>query len=201
VCELTQRTALITGAASGIGAATAVAFARAGANVALGWFPGDPHDVNLVRAAVEATGQRVIAIELDVRSTESVTSFVTTARQALGRVDILVANAGIARAVRSVELTDDAWDEVIDLNLSGVWRCFRAVLPDMLAAGYGRLLATSSVAGTWQSWTEHVHYTASKAGIMGLVKSLAIEVGLHGVTVNAVAPGVIKSPQTLDPSV
>jgi len=199
VCDLKQRTALITGAASGIGAATAIEFARAGANIALGWFPGDDHDVNLVRAAVEATGRRVLVSEFDVRSTESVTSFVAEARQAFGRLDTLVASAGIARTVPAVKLTDAAWDEVIDLNLSGVWRCFRAVLPDMLAAGYGRLLATSSVAGTSQSWTEHVHYTTSKAGIVGPVMSLAIEVGIRGVTVNAVAPGVIKRPQSLDP--
>jgi 3-oxoacyl-[acyl-carrier protein] reductase len=199
VCDLSHRTALVTGAASGIGAATATAFARAGADVALGWFRGDPHDVDLVRAAVEAAGRRAVVLELDVRSTESVDSFVDSAMQAFGRIDILVANAGIARTVPSVELTDAAWDQVVDVNLLGVWRCFRAALPHMLAAGYGRLLATSSVAGTSQSWTEHVHYTASKAGIVGLVKSLAIEVGNRGVTVNAVAPGVIESPQSLDP--
>lgn len=197
--DLKGRTALITGAASGIGAATAVAFARAGADVALGWLPGDPHDVSLVRKAVEASGRRALVIELDVTSTESVNSFAASGLKAFGRIDICVANAGIARTVPALELTDEAWNKVMDVNLLGVWRCFRAVLPHMLDAGYGRLLATSSVAGTAQSWTEHVHYTASKAGIVGLVKTLAIEVGSRGVTVNAVAPGVIESPQSLDP--
>ena len=190
---------MVTGAASGIGAATAIAFAQAGADVALGWLPGDPHDVSPVRAAVEAAGRRVVVNELDVTSTDSVTTFVAAAFKAFGRIDICVANAGIARTVPALELTDEKWNRIMNVNLLGVWRCFRAVLPRMLDAGYGRLLATSSVAGTTQSWTEHVDYTASKAGIVGLVKSLAIEVGGRGVTVNAVAPGVIESPQSLDP--
>ncbi|HEX3508373.1 MAG TPA: SDR family NAD(P)-dependent oxidoreductase [Candidatus Dormibacteraeota bacterium] len=193
------RTALVTGAASGIGAATAISFAEAGADVALGWLPSDPHDIRPVVKAIEAAGRKAHVSELDVTSTASVDSFVAGAFKSFGRIDILVANAGIARTVPSLELTDEAWNKVVDLNLLGVWRCFRAALPHMLDAGYGRLLATSSVAGTAQSWTEHVHYTASKAGIVGLVKSLAIEVGNRGVTVNAVAPGVIESPQSLDP--
>jgi 3-oxoacyl-[acyl-carrier protein] reductase len=199
VCDLKGRTALVTGAASGIGAATAISFANAGADVALGWLPSDPHDIRPVVKAVEAAGRQAHVSELDVTSTASVDSFVAAAFKTFGRVDVLVANAGIARTVPSLELTDEAWNKVVDLNLLGVWRCFRAALPHMLDAGYGRLLATSSVAGTAQSWTEHVHYTASKAGIVGLVKSLAIEVGNRGVTVNAVAPGVIESPQSLDP--
>jgi 3-oxoacyl-[acyl-carrier protein] reductase len=199
VCDLTGRVALVTGAASGIGAATAITFASAGADVALGWYPGDPHDVEVVRREVEATGRRALVLELDVASTASVDAFVAAAHEGLGRIDIVVANAGIARTVPALKLTDEAWNKVVDVNLLGVWRCFRAALPHLLAAGYGRLLATSSVAGTRQSWTEHVHYTASKAGIVGLVTSLAIEVGRHGVTVNAVAPGVIESPQSLDP--
>ena len=199
MCDLTGRVALVTGAASGIGAATAIIFARAGADVALGWYPGDPHDVEIVRREVEAAGRRALVLELDVASTDSVDAFVGAAFSALGRIDIVVANAGIARTVPALQLTDEAWNKVVDVNLLGVWRCFRAALPHLLAAGYGRLLATSSVAGTRQSWTEHVHYTAAKAGIVGLVTSLAIEVGRHGVTVNAVAPGVIESPQSLDP--
>jgi 3-oxoacyl-[acyl-carrier protein] reductase len=199
MCDLTGRVALVTGAASGIGAATAITLSRAGADVALGWYPGDPHDVEIVRQEVEAAGRRALVLELDVASSASVDAFVAAAFSGLGRIDIVVANAGIARTVPALELTDDAWNKVVDVNLLGVWRCFRAALPHLLAAGYGRLLATSSVAGTRQSWTEHVHYTASKAGIVGLVTSLAIEVGRHGVTVNAVAPGVIESPQSLDP--
>jgi 3-oxoacyl-[acyl-carrier protein] reductase len=199
MCDLDGRTALVTGAASGIGAATAIAFARAGADVALGWLPADPHDIDPVRKAVEAAGRRALVNQLDVTSTESVNAFVAAAFKAFGRIDICVANAGIARTVPALELTDEAWNKIQNVNLLGVWRCFRAVLPHMLDAGYGRLLATSSVAGTVQTWTEHVHYTASKAGVVGLVKGLALEVSPRGITVNAVAPGVIESPQSLDP--
>ena len=199
MCDLSGRTAMISGAASGIGAATAKAFAGAGANVVLGWYPGDPHDVKPVVRAITSAGGKAIAHELDVTSTASVDAFAQSALSTFGRIDIVVANAGIARTVPALELTDEAWNRVVDLNLTGAWRCFRAALPHMLEAGYGRLLATSSVAGTRQSWTEHVHYTASKAGIVGMVSTLGIEVGGRGVTVNAVAPGVIETPQALDP--
>ena len=197
--DLTGRTALITGAASGIGAATAIAFARAGADVAIGWFPGDPHDVGPTRKAVEAAGRRAVVHELDVSSTDSMNSFAAAAFKAFGRIDICLANAGIARTVPSLDLTDEQWNKIMNVNLLGVWRTFRAVLPHMVEAGYGRLLAASSVAGTAQSWTEHAQYTASKAGVVGLVKTLAVEFGNRGVTVNAVAPGVIETPQSLDP--
>ena len=134
MCDLKGRIALVTGAASGIGAATAIALARAGADVALGWLPSDPHIVGPVRTAVEAAGRRALVSELDVTSTASVNSFVAEAFKAFGRIDICVANAGIARTVPALEVTDEAWNKVVDLNLLGVWRCFRAALPHMLDA-------------------------------------------------------------------
>ena len=199
MCDLTGRVALVTGAASGIGAATAITFARAGADVALGWYPGDPHDVEIVRREVEATGRRALVLELDVASTDSVDAFVAAALNALGRIDIVVANAGIARTVPCPRAHRRGLEQGRRREPARRLALLPGGLPHLLAAGYGRLLATSSVAGTRQSWTEHVHYTAAKAGIVGLVTSLAIEVGRHGVTVNAVAPGVIESPQSLDP--
>ena len=197
--DLHGRVAVITGAASGIGAATARVFAQAGADVALGWFPGDPHDVELVRAAVLAAGRRVVVGEVDVREPASVADLVGRCTDELGRVDIAVANAGIARRVPLAELDDDAWNDTIDVDLTGAWRLFRSVLPVMKGAGYGRLLATSSVAGTVSAWPQHPHYAAAKAGLVGLVQTLAVEYGPHGITANAVAPGVIETPQALDP--
>lgn len=197
--SLDGRVALVTGAASGIGAATAIAMAEAGADVVLGWYPPDGHDVTAVRRQVESGGRRVLAQSVDVRDSGSVDACVDAAVAAFGRLDIVVANAGIARTVPSVSLTDEAWSETIDLNLGGTWRCFRAALPHMLRAGHGRLLATSSVAGTVQAWPEHAQYTASKGGILGMVITLAVEFGAHGITANAVAPGVIESAQSLDP--
>jgi 3-oxoacyl-[acyl-carrier protein] reductase len=197
--RLDGRVALITGAASGIGAATARVFADAGADLVLGWYPGDPHDVQPVRRAVEQRGRRCVLVEVDVKDTGEVERLVDTAVRELGRIDVVVANAAIARRVPSVELDDERWRQLMEVDLLGVFRCFRAALPHMMEAGFGRLLATSSIAGAFQGWAEHAHYTAAKAGIVGLVRTLAVEAAPHGITVNAVAPGVIVTPQSLDP--
>jgi 3-oxoacyl-[acyl-carrier protein] reductase len=128
-----------------------------------------------------------------------VEGLVARAVRELGGMHIVVANAGIARKVELQDLDDAAWNKVVDVDLNGVWRCFRAALPHMQRAGFGRLIATSSVAGTVSAWPLHSHYTASKAALVGLVKSLAVEFASHGITANAVAPGVIRTPQALDP--
>ena len=197
--DLENRVAIITGAASGIGAATARIFAQGGADVGIAWYPGDPHDVEPVREAVEAAGRRAIVCEVDVRRPEDVDALVQRCVSELGRVDIAVANAGIARTVPLEDLDDDAWYATLDVDLTGAWRVFRSVLPHMRRAGYGRLIATSSVAGTVSAWPQHPHYAASKAGLVGLVQNLAVEYGPDGITANAVAPGVIETPQALDP--
>jgi 3-oxoacyl-[acyl-carrier protein] reductase len=199
VFGLQDRVAVVTGAASGIGAATARVFAEAGADVVLGWFPGDPHDVEPVRRAVESAGRRALVVEVDVSSADQVDALVERCVGELGRVDIAVANAGIARKVPLEELDDDAWYRTLDVDLTGAWRVFRAVLPHMQRARYGRLIATSSVAGTVSAWPEHPHYAAAKAGLVGLVQNLAVDYGPDGITANAVAPGVIETPQALDP--
>ncbi len=197
--DLEGRVALITGAASGIGAATARLFAEAGADVALCWYRGDPHEIEPVVEAVRGHGRRAIAAEGDVADGPSVERMVDEAVTSLGRLDIVVANAAIARDVASEELDDECFLQLLDINLAGVFRCFRSALPHLTRNGWGRLLATSSIAGAVQGWPRHVHYTAAKAGIVGLVRGLALEVAPLGITVNAVAPGVIVSPQTLDP--
>ena len=197
--DLDGRVALITGAASGIGAATARVFAQAGASVALAWYPPDGHDIVPVQDAITRGGGRCLTAEVDVRQTRDVNAIVDRAVSEFGRLDIVVGNAGIARKVPLDQLDDDAWNTVLDVNLGGVWRCFRAALPHMRRAGYGRLLATSSVAGTVSSWPSLPHYTASKAGLVGMIRTLAVEYGPDGITANAVAPGVIDTPQANDP--
>lgn len=197
--DLAGRTALVTGAASGIGAATSRVFAQAGASVALAWYPPDGHDVSLVQDAIKAAGGRCLTAAVDVRRTADVDAIVEQAVAEFGRIDIVVANAGIARKVDLDKLDDDAWNAVVDVDLNGAWRCFRAALPHMRRAGYGRLLATSSIAGTVQAWAAHPHYTAAKAGLVGLIRTLAVEYGPDGITANAVAPGVIDTPQANDP--
>ncbi len=197
--DLDGRVALITGAASGIGAATARVFASAGAGVVLAWYPSDGHDVMLVEKAITGGGGRCLVAEVDVRRTPDVDAAVDRAVTELGGIDIVVANAGIARKVALDRLDDEAWGSVLDVDLNGAWRCFRAALPHMRRAGYGRLLATSSVAGTVQAWPSLPHYTAAKAGLVGLIRTLAVEYGPDGITANAVAPGVIDTPQANDP--
>jgi 3-oxoacyl-[acyl-carrier protein] reductase len=197
--RLDGKVALVTGAASGIGAATARVFAEAGADVVCGWYPADPHDVEPTRAAVEAAGRRVLVVEVDVADLASVEAMTARTVEIFGRLDIVLANAAIARDVPSAELDDDRWRALLDVDLTGVFRCFRAAMPHMIDAGWGRLLATSSIAGAFQGWASHAHYTTAKAGLVGLVRTLAVEFGPHGITANAVAPGVIETPQSLDP--
>jgi 3-oxoacyl-[acyl-carrier protein] reductase len=197
--SLAGRVALVTGAASGIGAATARIFAEAGADLALAWYPPDGHDIEPVRRAVEKAGRKAVVAAVDVTRTADVDDLVARAVRELGGLHIAVANAGIARKVELADLDDAAWNKVLEVNLSGAWRCFRAALPHMQRAGYGRLIATSSVAGTVSAWPLHPHYTASKAALVGLVQTLAVEHAAHGITANAVAPGVIRTPQALDP--
>jgi 3-oxoacyl-[acyl-carrier protein] reductase len=197
--DLAGRVALITGAASGIGAATARVFAAAGADLALAWYPPDGHDIEPVRRAVEHEGRRASVAAVDVTKTTEVEALVERAVRELGGMDIVIANAGIARRVPLEDLDDAAWNAVVDVDLHGVWRCFRAALPHMRRARFGRLIATSSVAGTVSAWPEHSHYAAAKGGLVGLIKSLAVEFAPFGITANAVAPGVIRTPQALDP--
>lgn len=196
--ELTDRVAVITGAGSGIGAETARHFASAGARVALAAYGSDGHDAASVSDGIVAAGGEAIVRETDVRSTEDVDALVRAALETYGRLDIVVANAAIARKAPAIELDDAQWNDLLDVDLAGVWRLFRAAIPAMRDAGYGRLLATTSTVGVLESWPEHVHYSAAKAGIVGLVRSLAAEVGPDGITVNAIAPGIIETPQTLD---
>ena len=198
--SLNSRVALITGAASGIGAATARAFARSGANLALAWYPPDGHDIEPVIADARALGAKVIAAEVDVRVRQHVQALTDRAISELGSVDIVVANAGIARREPLPEaVVDDQWDLILDVNLSGAWRCFQAAIPHMRGQRHGRLLATTSVSGPLQAWVEHTSYAASEAGLVGMVNSLAVELGPAGITVNGVAPGVVATPQALDP--
>lgn len=197
--DLQDRAVLVTGAASGIGAATAERLARAGADVVLGWYAGDPHDVGPAAAAVEAAGRRALPVQVDVASTEEVDRLIRTAVDELGRLDVVVACAGIARDVPATELDDDRWRQLMEVDLLGVFRCFRAAIPHMAAAGWGRLLAPSSIAGGILGWPRHVHYTAAKGGVIGLIRGLAMEVAPLGITVNAVTPGVIVTPQAADP--
>jgi 3-oxoacyl-[acyl-carrier protein] reductase len=193
---LEGKVAVISGGASGIGRALAVAYARAGAHTVVGFFPGDPHDVGETVAAVESENGRCEAVELDVRSFEQTERIAQAALDTFGRLDIAVAAAGILRRQSIADMTDSAWDDMMAVDLSGVMRVFRSCAARMNRAG--AMVATSSIAGGVYGWEDHSHYAAAKAGVLGLCRSLAVELAPRGIRVNAVIPGLIESPQSLD---
>ena len=188
---VTGKIAFITGAGSGIGRATALVLAQGGAAVAL-------CDVNLAGAEAtaqeaSALGRKALALQVDVTRLEEVEAAVAKAQGELGRVDILFSNAGIAEQVPFAELTEEQWDRMFNVHLNGTYNCFRAVLPGMRTRDWGRLISTSSM-GALTGGVRLVHYCAAKAGIAGLTIAMASELARTGITVNAVAPGVIDTP-------
>jgi 3-oxoacyl-[acyl-carrier protein] reductase len=191
-----RRVAAITGAASGIGRALAVCYAQRGISSVIGTFPGDPHDPEETLRLVQEAGGAARIQELDVRRTESVEAFAERALSEFGRLDYMIANAGILRASPIADLTDDRWSETLAVDLTGVMRTLRAGATRLVAGG--TMVAISSIAGGIYGWEDHSHYATAKAGVLGLVKSLAVELAPTGVRVNAVIPGLIETPQSLD---
>ena len=189
--------AIISGAASGIGRATAVQMAARGVKVVIGTFPGDPHDPTETKSLIAAQGGQCVIHEVDVRNSAQVDAFAQRAIDEFGNLTIAVANAGILRNAALADLTDEAWDDMLQVDLTGVLRTFRAASKVMNSSG--SMVAVSSIAGAVYGWPEHAHYTTAKAGLLGLVRSLAIELAPRGITVNSVVPGIIESPQSLDP--
>jgi 2-dehydro-3-deoxy-L-rhamnonate dehydrogenase (NAD+) len=185
---LEGRTALVTGAARGIGLAIGQRLAADGARVALA-------DVDMDRAtrAAEELGNQARAVTLDVTSPEQWAKVVAEVVGDWGTLDILVNNAGIAgRAAPAWEIEVSEWQQVIDIDLSGVFYGCRAALPTMMAAGYGRIVNIASIAGK-EGNPNAVPYSAAKAGVIGLTKAIAKEVATTGVLVNAVTPAVIET--------
>lgn len=188
--------AVITGGASGIGQAVAAQYAREGYACVVGYHPGDPHPPAETEDLVRSIGGQIEMVAADVRSTADCEVLIDTALTSFGGVDAVVANAGIMRRSVFTAMSDDAWDELIDVDLNGVMRIMRAALPSMRAGG--ALVAVSSISGAVYGFAERAHYSAAKAGVVGLVRGLAVELGPQGIRVNAVLPGVIETPQSLD---
>ncbi len=193
---LEGKVAMITGGASGIGRALAVAYARAGASTVIGRFPGDPHDPQHTVDEVVAAGGRCEVVDIDVRRLEDVEAMVKHAVNTFGRLDIAIAGAGILRRNALADMTDQSWNDMLEVDLTGVMRTFRVAAAAM--SGGGALVAISSIAGGVYGWEEHAHYAAAKSGVLGLCRSLAVELAPRGIRVNAVIPGLIRTPQSLD---
>jgi len=186
---------LITGGGIGIGRATAIAFAGQGDRVVI-------TDVletegRAVVAEIEATGGTAEFQFLDVTDTQQANAVVADVEARLGSVDVIVANAGIAHRVPLDELTDEKWDQTFDIDLKGMLRVVRPAAPGMKARGKGVVICLSSIMGVAYGWDEHVHYSAAKSGVVGLVRGLAVELARSGIRVNGVAPGYIRTAQLL----
>ena len=181
--RLEGKTALVTGAAQGIGAAVARAFAQEGANVCVA-------DLDLERAEAFAAElvSPALGLRCDVARRDDVDAMVASATQRFGRIDILVNNAGITRPAMLEKMTLAQWDAVVSVHLSGTFNCLQAVTPGMIERRYGRIVNVTSAAGLLGTIGQ-VNYAAAKAGIVGLTMAAARELARHGITVNAIAPG------------
>ncbi|WP_193175757.1 SDR family NAD(P)-dependent oxidoreductase [Oricola nitratireducens] len=190
-----MRNVLITGAGIGIGRATAKAFADNGDRV----FVTDvlEKEGNAVADAITQSGGAAEFHLLDVTSTEMTDALVADVEKKHGAIDCIVCNAGIAHKVPLGEMSDEKWDQTFDIDLKGMMRLVRAAAPAMKAAGKGSVVCLSSIMGVAYGWDEHVHYSAAKSGVVGLVRGLAVELARSGIRVNGVAPGYIRTAQAL----
>ncbi|MBI4164791.1 MAG: 3-oxoacyl-[acyl-carrier-protein] reductase [Acidobacteria bacterium] len=191
--NLEGRVAFVTGAAQGIGRAIALALAEVGANIAGG-------DVNLelmdaTAKEIEGLGRNAMAVKLDVSDPASVKEAVGKVLEAWQKIDILVNNAGITKDALALRMKREDWDRVLRVNLDGTFHCIQAILPGMVKQRSGRIISIASVVAQAGN-PGQANYIASKAGIIGLTKAVASEVGSRGITVNAVAPGFIATAMT-----
>lgn len=190
--DLTGKTALITGASGGLGGAIARALHEAGATVGLSGTRQAPLD-----ALAEALGARAHVLPCDLSDRAAVDALAGQALGAMGAVDILINNAGITRDGLMLRMGDAQWDDVIEINLTATMRLSRGVLRAMMKARWGRIINISSIVGVAGN-PGQANYAAAKAGVIGMSKSLALEVASRGITVNAVAPGFITTAMTAD---
>ncbi|NKF23081.1 SDR family NAD(P)-dependent oxidoreductase [Solimonas marina] len=189
--DLQNRVAVVTGAGNGIGAAIARELARRGAAVVIADI--DVVAADQIAAEVIAGGGRAAVAEHDVTSWDSAFALAAFVEREFGAADIVVNNAGVSRRMPLTEMSEDEWDRVLDINLKGQFLTLRALVPQMIARGYGRVVNLSSVVGK-MGYPNFSHYCTSKFGVIGLTQSLAMELIPHGITVNAVCPGIVMTP-------
>lgn len=191
--RLKEKVAIITGAAQGIGQATAMRFAREGAHAVV--CDINVEGVKKVSQDIMALGQKSLWFEVDVSNVSQVEEMVKKTVESFGRIDILVNNAGGSFNLpdKIEEITDEIWDKVVNVNLKGVFICSRAVVPHMKRQKSGRIINISSKAGKYYGELSGIQYSGAKAGVMGLTRQLARELGPFGITANAIAPGLCLS--------
>ena len=192
--DFTDRTVIITGAARGLGQEYARQFARRGANVAV----NDIRDCSETLAIIEEEGSEGIAAETDVTSAASTASMAAAVMQKFGRIDVLVNNAALYGSLNLMpfdKLDEQEWDATMNVNVKGIWQCCKAVIPAMKEQQSGSIVNISSLAATY-GMPNNLHYTTSKAAVIGATRGLAREVGRYNIRVNAVAPNVVNTEAT-----
>ncbi|ANY22198.1 mycofactocin-coupled SDR family oxidoreductase [Gordonia terrae] len=209
MCDLTGRTAWVTGAARGQGRAHARALAAAGAHVIVSDIARQIDSVSYELAAeselaatvgeIVAAGGRATAAQLDVRDSQAVNVLVADIMDHHGRLDVLVANAGICGFSPVDRISDEQWADMVDTNLTGTFNCVRAAVGAMKTNGFGRIIGVSSGAGRG-GMNDLSHYAATKWGVIGLIKSVALEVGSRGITANVVCPTSVATPMVMNES-
>lgn len=190
--RLRDKIALITGGANGIGLATAQRFAREGAKIILWDVSAKGNDVV---ESLKKEGHKSIFKEVSVTNEEEVTKAVAEAHQKFGRIDILINNAGITKDRTLLKMSKQEWDDVIAVNLTGVFNCTQAVAPIMKEQSYGRIVSASSNVAIRGNYGQ-TNYVATKSAIIGMTKVWAMELGRFGITVNCIAPGFIRTAMT-----
>jgi SDR family mycofactocin-dependent oxidoreductase len=202
--SLEGKVAFVTGAAGGIGRAHAVQFARQGANVIITdidkrvdtvTYPlGNNAGLTETADLVSAAGGKVVTAIADVREQDQLDAAAQKGLSEFGQIDILIANAGILSVADVWNLTDQHWAQMLDINLTGVWRSMKAVLPHMMQRKSGSMVLISSINGV-EPGPNYAHYTAAKHGVLGLMRASALELAPHGIRCNAILPGIIDTPQ------
>lgn len=186
------KVAVITGGGSGLGKETCILFAKNKAKVVVADF--DEEKAKSVASFIQNENGEAMFVKVDVSSKESVDLMVEQIKNTYGRVDILINNAGITKDARLVKMTENDFDQVIDVNLKGVFLCTNAIVPLMIEQKYGRIISTASISAYGNFG--QTNYSASKAGVIAMTKTWSKELGKYGITANAVAPGFIRTPMT-----